>query len=220
MLIEKLHIIQDRTPRRAALNMAVDEVLLGELTAPGLRIYRWEKAAVSFGYFIRFSAVAGLAKGRELVRRMTGGGVVEHGEDLTYSLLLPASHPLAECPPRESYAAIHRAIADWMSRRGFSTALAPSAGGGAATVCFENPAEFDLMAGTQKVAGAAQRRTRNGLLHQGSVLFPGITEDDRKSFAGAFSEERIEVALTAEILAKAETLAAEKYALRAWTERV
>ena len=220
VLFEKLRIIHDETPRRAAMNMAIDEVLLAEITEPVLRLYRWEKPAVSFGYFIRFSAAKAVASGRELVRRMTGGGIVEHGSDLTYSLILPSAHPLAECPPRESYAAIHRAIASWMQQRGIDTALAPSAGAGTATVCFENPAESDIMAGTQKVAGAAQRRTRNGLLHQGSVQLPYLTDNDRKQFAASFTNDELEVGFASETLAAAEGLAAQKYARQTWAERV
>jgi lipoyl(octanoyl) transferase len=220
VLFEKLCIIQDETPHCAAVNMAIDEILLAELSEPLLRIYRWEKPAVSFGYFIRFSAVCDVARSRELVRRMTGGGIVEHGSDLTYSVILPSVHPLAECPPRESYAAIHRAIAGWMQHRGIATALAPSAGAGTATVCFDSPAEFDLIAGLQKVAGAAQRRTRTGLLHQGSVQLPGVTDADRTGFATAFTEVQSTVVLEPSILDAARALAKKKYALQSWTERV
>ena len=37
--------------------------------------------------------------------------------------------------------------------------------------CFEKPVEWDLIDESgEKVAGAGQRRTRKGLLHQGSIL--------------------------------------------------
>lgn len=199
--------------------MAFDEVLLERVSIPTLRLYYWLNPAVSFGYFIRHSAVAGLAKGRELVRRMTGGGIVEHGTDLTYSLIFPASHPLASSPPRESYRAIHAAIAGWMAQRNIETHLAP-ANTGPAEVCFEKAAEFDLLAGTQKVAGAAQRRTRNGLLHQGSILQDGFREEDRDAFPCAFSSEWTAEAADPADLDATGQLAARKYALSSWTTRV
>ena len=96
VLFEKIIEIRDETPHSAPLNMALDEVLLGDICEPLLRIYRWEGAAVSFGYFGRYAPVAAAWPGRALVRRMTGGGVVPHGSDLTYSLIVPAGHAFAE----------------------------------------------------------------------------------------------------------------------------
>lgn len=218
MLFEKLYVIHDLTPRSAAVNMACDEVLLERIAVPTLRIYRWEKPTVSFGYFIRHSAVASIVRGRELVRRMTGGGIVEHGADLTYSLLLPAAHPLAASPPRESYRAIHAAIAAWLEARGIHTRLSPNAVG-PANVCFESAAEFDLITDARKIAGAAQRRTRSGLLHQGSIDFP-ISEKDRAEFPAAFAASSENADVDAATLRFAEALAAEKYAMQSWMERV
>lgn len=215
VLIEKLRVIHDRTPRGAAVNMAFDEVLLERIAAPTLRLYYWESEAVSFGYFIRHTAVAALANGRELVRRMTGGGIVEHGTDLTYSLLFPAGHALAECPPRESYRAVHAAIAQWMEARGLLANLAPPPTG-TGDVCFEKAAEFDLVAADRKIAGAAQRRTRLGLLHQGSIHCDCERAEFPRAFTATWQEEPAEPAL----VQLAEDLAARKYALQSWTERV
>lgn len=199
--------------------MAIDEVLLERIAVPTLRLYYWQKPAVSFGYFIRHSIVAAIAKGRDLVRRMTGGGIVEHGADLTYSLILPAEYPLATSAPRESYRAIHAAIAEWMARRNIETFLAPP-NASTAEVCFEKAAEYDLLAGAQKVAGAAQRRTRAGLLHQGSILYDGIGDKDRMEFPSAFSSQWIAEDADPGDLSAATQLAVEKYALPSWTTRV
>ncbi len=220
LLFDNLRIINDLTLHSAAVNMAVDEALLERIESPLLRIYRWRNPAVSCGYFIRHSVVAAIAQGREIVRRMTGGGIVEHGTDLTYSLILPAAHPLAECPPRESYRAIHAAISTWLEARGIVTRLSPVPAVGPATVCFESAAESDLLAGTQKVAGSAQRRTRHGLLHQGSVQYDGVCEADRDTFFTAFTTVHEEQSLEPGALLAAQELAAHKYALSTWTERV
>jgi lipoate-protein ligase A len=73
------------------MNMAIDEALLESLTLPAVRFYRWQSPALSFGYFGRFADVASYQSERDLVRRWTGGGIVFHGEDLTYSILIPAN---------------------------------------------------------------------------------------------------------------------------------
>ena len=77
----------------AAMNMAIDEALLESATVPSVRFYGWHSPALSFGYFGRFSDVAIYASERDLVRRWTGGGIVFHGDDITYSIALPSSDP-------------------------------------------------------------------------------------------------------------------------------
>jgi lipoate-protein ligase A len=48
-----------------------------------LRLYRWDRPAVSFGYFQSYDAIANLTPVRPLVRRLTGGGLVSHVADWT-----------------------------------------------------------------------------------------------------------------------------------------
>ena len=90
-LFERIEVYNDFTPRSAAMNMAIDEALLETANAASIRFYRWQSPAISFGYFGRFADVAEYASERDLVRRWTGGGIVFHGEDLTYSIVIPAS---------------------------------------------------------------------------------------------------------------------------------
>ena len=78
----------------AAMNMSIDEALLETATIPTIRFYGWRSPALSFGYFGKFSDVAIYANERDLVRRWTGGGIVFHGDDLTYSIVIPASDPV------------------------------------------------------------------------------------------------------------------------------
>ena len=90
--------------------MAIDEALLEHCTCPALRFYGWRGPSLSFGYFGKFADIAREAKDRELVRRWTGGGSVPHGQDLTYSLVTPASDPASGRGPPLIYAALHSAI--------------------------------------------------------------------------------------------------------------
>ncbi|MEO6785199.1 MAG: hypothetical protein ABI318_03610, partial [Chthoniobacteraceae bacterium] len=189
VLFEKITEIRDETPRAAPLNMALDEVLLGEASAPLLRIYRWSGPAVSFGYFGKFAPVAAVWRDREIVRRMTGGGIVPHGHDLTYSLIVPAGNPFAARSPRDVYRAVHEAIGALIGDSGEFAALATVPADGGTGVCFESPAEFDLLLQGKKIAGAALRRTRHGLLLQGSIQeLPGL-EILRSRLAFAFAKE-------------------------------
>src|SRR6266702_6024324 len=94
----------------AAMNMATDEALLGYATVPSIRFYRWQSPALSFGYFGRFAEVASYAHERNLVRRWTGGGIVFHGVDLTYSIVIPVSLGFFAESAKRIYAAIHSAL--------------------------------------------------------------------------------------------------------------
>jgi lipoate-protein ligase A len=151
---------------------------------------------------------------------MTGGGVVEHGSDVTYSLIIPPGHALEFAPPRESYRLIHEAIAEWLSARGIVSVLAPTPDSGPAQVCFQSAAESDLVSEGNKIAGAAQRRTRRGLLHQGSLLCAQISECDRNDFSSAFVRNWTAECADEAAVASAMELAARKYGLESWTRRV
>lgn len=220
VLFEKLIEIRDETPRSAPLNMALDEVLLGEVREPVLRIYRWAEAAVSFGYFGKYAPVAAAWPERAIVRRMTGGGVVPHGADLTYSLIVPAGHAFAAFRPRDVYRAVHETIGALLTSGGEAPALAASPADAGTGVCFESPAEFDLLARGRKIAGAALRRTRHGLLLQGSIQEVPAIEALRPRLASGFAARVLAAEITPSQMAAAELLAAEKYAASAWTRRV
>ena len=188
-----LNVYHDVTPRSAAMNMAIDEALLESAAAPSIRFYRWESHALSFGYFGRFADVADKASERDLVRRWTGGGIVFHGEDLTYSVVIPANDPVFAEPPMSIYQNVHYALRKALVANGERAELALVAGivdAGTAIAdrdynCFANAVRADVTIDGRKVAGAAQRRTRAGLLQQGSVQYVDLGNGLAERFAQA-----------------------------------
>lgn len=220
VLFDELIEFQDNMPFGAAMNMAFDEALLEEVRAPALRVYRWERPAVSFGYFMKYNSVAAAWPGRDLVRRMTGGGLVLHGEDVTYTLVIPSKHPLFARSPREIYREVHAVIAGLLAEDGDSPLLAaaPVAAGNGA--CFESPVEHDVIVRGKKIAGAAMRRTRHGLLLQGSIQGARDNGMLRCRLARAFGRHVDGLASGPALIARAAALAASKYSTVAWTERV
>ena len=155
----------------ASQNMAVDESLLRHVQFPLLRIYGWEESCVSIGYFQKASVVP---SGVFFVRRYTGGGLVEHGRDLTYTLVLPADHPLTLAGTLPSYRAIHEGLVSALQAVGSEAHLATAQPKKDHASCFLKPVPADVLDPKgNKLAGAAQRRTKQGCLHQGSILLPG-----------------------------------------------
>lgn len=158
-----------------AWNMAMDEALLEALPRlgrPVLRFYGWQQPAASFGYFQHIGQVEALTPLRPLVRRPTGGGIVPHDIDWTYCLAFPTSDPWYELSARESYRLVHEWIQSAFALLGFETVVAPAPLKTAAGQCFLGYEESDLLWRGRKIAGAAQRRRRDGLLIQGSVQPP------------------------------------------------
>lgn len=212
-----ISLFDDVAPHAAALNMAIDEALLGVVPGPLLRIYRWARPAVSFGYFERWAPVRAAHAGRDAVRRWTGGGVVLHGEDFTYSLLVPRFCAAAALSPAGSYCLIHRALCSALADAGIPAEPASFSGGKISRECFENPVLYDVLVQGKKVAGAAQRRTRLGLIHQGSIQNLELPS----GFGSAFANQLAGVVRpgTFDVSIAAEKLAAERYGTRAWLEK-
>lgn len=149
-------------------NMAMDEHLAQTSKLPLLRVYGWQDSWMSLGYFGKWNEIPA---GRSFVRRPTGGGIVDHDHDWTYSLIVPRGLDLAEMKPNESYRVIHGVIAAFLCESGISCSLSNGEAISKGNLCFRNPVAFDLL-DTQgkKIAGAGQRRTKCSLLHQGSIL--------------------------------------------------
>ena len=163
----------DPTPRSGPEAMAVDEWLLENATLPVLRTYRWLGDWVSIGYFGTLAEARAHFPEVEIVRRWTGGGTVDHRCDWTYTLVVPRSESLANLRGGESYGQIHNALAETLRVEGIGVRASEETEETGVRLCFENPVQHDLVAANdRKIAGAGQRRTRHGLLHQGSVAAP------------------------------------------------
>ncbi|OPZ23715.1 MAG: Octanoyltransferase LipM [Lentisphaerae bacterium ADurb.BinA184] len=218
--------------RSPSLNMAIDEALLRTAAGRGrplLRFYDWDCAAVSIGCHQRRAAVD--RPGLTLVRRPTGGGVVFHDGDLTYTVAIPAAHWLTGVDRDASYGHINRAVADGLGRAAMTASLTRQVIAAhidrRTMVCFSHPTRYDVVSGGRKVAGAAQRRTADGILHQGSVRPDGAgtgrRDDVRQCLIAGFAETlnlQFDAFVPGEgLLAAAAELAAGKYSCDAWNHR-
>jgi lipoate-protein ligase A len=177
-LFVNLWLLLKSGPGDPAFNMALDETLLEaapRLGKPVLRFYGWTEPASSFGYFQKYAEVERATRLRPLVRRPTAGGIVPHEADWTYSLAFPKSQDWYALSAADSYRRVHEWMQAAFVRMGVSTELAACCRKAEAGQCFAGHEKFDLLWEGQKIAGAAQRRTRNGLLIQGSVQPPPIS---------------------------------------------
>ncbi len=180
------------------------------------RHYDWHRPSVTFGYsqkiaFVRDQLPALLGPDADpadltLCRRPTGGGVVDHRDDWTYALVLPRGHDLADAPAPVSYERIHADLAAALRDLGRPATLQttcpadadchlisdkpgrPGRAPAGPTVCFTRAEKHDVIdpATGRKLAGAAQKRSKHGLLCQGSVDRAAVGDFDWDAFAAAF----------------------------------
>ncbi|MDF3056657.1 MAG: ligase [Rariglobus sp.] len=192
------------------------------------RHYDWRGPAFTFGYgqkiaYVR-EQIAALAPGEhaDLTRRPTGGGVVDHRDDWTFALVIPRGHALYDARATESYRQVHADLVAALRDQGQPVVLkercdsacdtsesdlptlnpqrsTPPPSG--PTVCFIRPELYDVLhAGTgAKVAGAAQKRTKHGLLFQGSIAKAVLGPVDWDAFEEAFTT-RLAATLGAETM--------------------
>ncbi|PYK29643.1 MAG: hypothetical protein DME57_09665, partial [Verrucomicrobia bacterium] len=200
----RVDVFHDIASRSAAMNMAIDEMLFETASEPTIRFYRWNHPALSFGYFGKFADVAG--EERDVVRRWTGGGIVLHGDDLTYSIVIPASDPAFSASSMSIYEQTHAAIRAALAATGKDARLAELAAPKVSDSCFANAVRADVLLNGQKIAGAAQRRTRRGLLQQGSIQGVDLRPDFESEFATRLSTICRERELAVAILKRAQRL--------------
>ena len=240
------HLLID-PPAEGAWNMAVDEVLLEEAAAGrcSFRFYQWQEPTLSLGYFqtIDDRRRHAASLGCPVVRRSSGGGAIVHDREVTYSVALPGDHSLA-LGRTVLYQAVHQTLIEILAESGIRAEIyrpGPQQGERCACpfLCFQRRAAGDVVVGTVKVAGSAQRRLRGAILQHGSVLLgrspaapelDGLREVSGKLLDGgplveAWADRlghRLDLVwqrqpLTGQQRAEADELARKKYAADAWT---
>jgi lipoate-protein ligase A len=173
-----------------AEQMSLDAGLMDRARETGeahLRVYGWSRPTLSFG---RHESVRGRFDPDVLerenvgaVRRPTGGRVLMHDREVTYSVTAPAPE---DERLKESYRRINAILVAALSRLGVPVAEAPASPprrpGGAA--CFAEPSAGELVVDGRKLVGSAQVRERGALLQHGSILI----DDDQPRIAELASQ--------------------------------
>jgi lipoate-protein ligase A len=228
-MAESIWFILNSGAGQPAENMACDEALLEAaslLARPALRCYGWLQPAATFGYFQRYAEVSILTSLRPLIRRPTGGGLVPHDHDWTYSVAIPPSDPWYELKAAESYRRVHEWVRAAFAELGVPTSLSPCCIPEGPGQCFIGAEPFDLLHNGSKIAGAAQRRRKDGLLIQGSIQ-AGKLGLLRSSFEAAFRAAATaqwgiswqEFSVSPEFLQRRQQLTSEKYSRPEYNER-
>ena len=176
----------------AATNMAVDEALFlsyqKHICLPTLRLYSWNPAALSIGYSQNPARLLNLELIREknidLVRRLTGGGLLFHDNELTYSIVGASEDFSTSKSVKESFEKITGFLIEAYQMLGakakFSKVktLFPHTVAG---VCFARKEEYDILINNKKIGGNAQKRRHDIILQHGSIPL-AFDKDKIKTF--------------------------------------
>ncbi len=165
-------------PLDGATNMAIDHALARMVAAgdspPTLRLYRWQPACVSLGYFQPSSAVNQSAcahYGYDIVRRPTGGRAILHADELTYALTVASTQPGFGGRILSTYRQISLALLAGLHNLNVTAAWsAGHAATSASAACFDTPADYEITVRGRKLIGSAQTRMRGAILQHGSLL--------------------------------------------------
>lgn len=215
-------LVLNSGPCEAAFNMAFDEALLVTASQRGqavLRFYGWTERAATFGYFQKFTEIEAITRLRPLIRRPTGGGLVPHDRDWTYSLAVPPETAWYQLSAIESYRTIHAWVVQSLAQLGVTAELADCCRKVAPGQCFQGWEKFDVLESGRKIGGAAQRRNKLGLLIQGSLQPPPRIESRRVDWEQAmrstapagFFRDTQELVPESELLDLAGDLASRRY---------
>jgi len=177
-------------PTDGATNMAIDEAILHTVAdgvgPPTLRFYQWAPPCLSLGYnqhYTEVDEVACTRLGYTWVRRPTGGRAILHIDELTYSVIAPASDPRVEGGIVESYRRLSSGLLDGLRALGadvFQAQTEKVRNSKKSGVCFDTPSNYEITVRGKKLIGSAQVRRRGMVLQHGTLPLIG---DLRRIFA-------------------------------------
>jgi lipoyl(octanoyl) transferase len=166
-----------------AYNMAEDMACLQSceqgFSPPTIKLYGWKKPTLTIGYSQQPGKLINLEKARKfgipIIRRPTGGRVILHCEELTYSLIAPNNHPLLGEDLKSSMCVISEMLTNCLVKLGCSRddiqfALPSKSGNQSGPACFSLANHYELTCRGKKIMGSAQRRMKRAFLQHGSLI--------------------------------------------------
>jgi lipoate-protein ligase A len=180
----------DSGPLDGAANMALDEALLSsfdpETSLPVFRLYGWNPPSFSIGRFQEAEKTLDPAKcrnaGIEAVRRITGGGIIYHADELTYSIVCAQKHIPGVISVKETFKILCAFLLSAYRKLGLDAGFAIDRDlsgarlGRRTAICFAGKEEYDIIVEGRKIGGNAQRRIKNVIFQHGSIPLANCLE--------------------------------------------
>ncbi|HIP45550.1 MAG TPA: lipoate--protein ligase family protein [Sulfurospirillum arcachonense] len=164
-------------------NMEFDKSLL-ELGEPTFRLYTWKENSFTLGRSQKKENVEKF--GNDWARRETGGGLLLHGCDISYSITIPTKL-LGNKNVKESYEYLCSFLLHFYKKLGLHVEYAKDINLelNKSFFCQEGFEPYDIICDGKKIGGNAQRRTKTTILQHGSIPL----KIDTREHAGYSLEE-------------------------------
>lgn len=172
----------DTGPLGGPENMAFDEALLrsfDQCSKPILRLYGWNPPAISLGRFQKAGEVLDTdycsANGTGVVRRITGGGVIYHADELTYSIICAPEQIPETNSIKDSFRVLTGFLLRFYRDLGLDACYAADVScageklGERTPFCFAGKETYDILVNGRKIGGNAQRRLKQVIFQHGSI---------------------------------------------------
>lgn len=171
----------------ALMNMNIDKTIINNFSQndePILRFYTWEKSftvGVSqnpLEYSKRYPQY-----GNNFAKRMTGGGTLFHGHDISYSLVLPTSL-MKDLNVKQSYEKICTFLLNFYRGLGLDANYAKDIEGiilSKSEFCQVGYEAYDIIVNGIKIGGNAQKRSKNMIFQHGSIPLNNIHSNKKEA---------------------------------------
>ena len=216
--------------------MAADEIMCDNKPEKFiLRFYNWKEKGITFGYSQRHDFVSDAARNENkqnfpMTRRPTGGGIVYHETDLTFSFIFHL--PGEFFKPVETYRRVHNAINSQYAEAGKDLNLLEKKESNydinnPIMDCFQKPVDMDILCEGKKALGGALRKFGDYMLYQASLQMAEVRENSdfhkdiiAKALSKEFNISWIDENLKDTHLETLEKLAQSKYLTDEWNKRI
>ncbi len=180
----------------ALQNMSIDKELLREFENnlnPIFRTYSWETSC-TIGVSQKFDDLVDIQEySSTYAKRLTGGGILFHGNDISYSLIIPTQYMKTKSV-KQSYEIICAFLLDFYKSFGLNAIFAKDdknikfSKNAYCQIGFE---EYDIVINGKKIGGNAQKRTRNAIFQHGSIALSSSCND--KKYGNSLSDFGIDI---------------------------
>jgi lipoate-protein ligase A len=166
-----------------AANMALDEALLSSFdpakSPPVFRLYGWNPPAFSIGRYQDAVKTLDPLKCRDAgitaVRRITGGGIIYHADEITYSIVCAQRQISGASSVKETFKKLTAFLLSAYRKLGLDSGFAVerdcsgSRLGQRSAICFAGKEEYDIIVQGRKIGGNAQRHKKGTVFQHGSI---------------------------------------------------
>lgn len=164
-------------------NMSIDRELFEDFSdnsLPVLRLYAWQDSC-TIGISQQFEDINDILEYEDrYAQRITGGGILFHGHDISYSLVIPTSC-VKGLSVKQSYESICMFLLKFYKNLGLDSQYAKDSIGiqlSNSQYCQLGFEPYDIVVDGKKIGGNAQRRAKKVIFQHGSIPIYSTRKDE------------------------------------------